>query len=429
MLPHPASTAIGSFQPPVASTPKGFPLAYDAAVVELRERLAQAVGSHAQADVTVGSLLSGGLDSSSLVALLTRGAGRAEHPTFSFGFRGAEAPFDELRYVDQLVRRDGLRNHETSLDATWLTGNLRNVVRALEEPPLAPAALGQYRVFELARAHGVKVVLDGQGADEILGGYAYHQRELLLDRLQRGRLLELRRELRAIARRQSCASWRVLAELFGRPAAARLVPPRRDWLDPDYGMSGTDDEGEALASASADPSRLNRRLYFDVRWGNAKLILAYADRSAMAHSVEARVPYFDRQLVEFAFSLPDHYKVGDGERKRILRDVARPYLPAEITERPDRTGFAVPDERLMRDGVGLAAREVVLDPRRSPAPASWLVRCDGWPTTGRMVGARPAGRSGERTRSASGGPSSTSRWADASCPCAGQARSMKEGAA
>src|SRR5262249_14940140 len=110
-----------------------------------------------------------------------------------------------------------------------------------------------------------------------------------------------------------------------------------------------------------DPSRLNRRLHFDVKWGNAKIILAYADRSAMAHSVEARVPYFDRRVVEFAFSLPDSYKVGRGERKRILRDVARQTLPAEITERRDGAGFALPEARLMR-ALWPSLRERVLDP-------------------------------------------------------------------
>jgi len=77
-------------------------------------------------------------------------------------------------------------------------------------------------------------------------------------------------------------------------------------------------------------------------------MLGYSDKNAMAHSVEARVPYFDRKLVEFAFSLPDTFKVGHGERKRILRDVARDRVPPEITERRDRMGFALPDGELIR---------------------------------------------------------------------------------
>jgi asparagine synthase (glutamine-hydrolysing) len=344
--------------------PDRFALAYPDAVAELAARLSAAVASHDVADVQVGALLSGGLDSSTIVSLLTqlsRAEGR-ERPTFSFGLRDAGPALDELQYVDGLVRRDGLVNHTTGIDAAWVAEHAGRVVRALEEPPLAPAALAQHRVFELSREHGCTVVLDGQGADEILGGYAYHQRLLLLDRAARGRLNELRRELWAIARRQACSPLDVLSAFFLRPAAARLAITRRDWLSPDYGADGRDPElRAALEDGKGDPSRLNRRLHFDVKWGNAKLILAFADRNAMAHSVEARVPYFDRGLVEFAFSLPDRYKVGDGDRKRILRDVARPRLTPEITERAGRTGFAVPDERLMRDGVWRAARARVLD--------------------------------------------------------------------
>jgi asparagine synthase (glutamine-hydrolysing) len=113
--------------------------------------------------------------------------------------------------------------------------------------------------------------------------------------------------------------------------------------------------------ASRDGGRhrsiVNRRLHHDVKWGNAKIILGYADKSAMHFSIEARVPYFDRQLVEFAFTLPAEFKVGAGSRKRILRDFARRFLPSEITERRDRMGFATPDAAWLRASLWPAVRE------------------------------------------------------------------------
>jgi asparagine synthase (glutamine-hydrolysing) len=341
--------------------PAGFPLSYPDAVRELSTRLAEAVASHRVSDVGLGSLLSGGLDSATLVSLLAereRAEGRRS-PTFSFGFRDAAPEACELPYVDALVRHEGLENHETGMDADWVAAHAPRVVRALEEPPLALPALAQYRVFELCRDHGATVVFDGQGADEILGGYAYHQRDLLLDRLARGRLAEAGREAAAIAAAQGGGLRTLLASYFARPAAARLSGERPPWLASAYGGRDEPPAREQL-DTNGDPSRLNRRLHFDVKWGNAKIILGYADRSAMAHSVEARVPYFDRRLVEFAFSLPDSYKVGRGERKRILRDVARERLPRAITERADRAGFAVPEARLMR-GAWPALCERVLD--------------------------------------------------------------------
>ena len=334
---------------------------------EARERfessLVEAVRSHSVADVTVGSLLSGGLDSSILAQILS-GLARAEGkecPTFSFGYRGRDVPFCELRYVDRLVEQERLENYDTTMDAAWVGENVDRVVRSLEEPPLGIAALAQYRIFELCRQHGTTVVLDGEGADEILAGYSYHQRLLLTDRLRRGRLRAFAGELRAIAARQAQSALSVLDEYFLGPVLRR-VKKTAEWTAPGYGARP--DPAELLSSRadhSRDDSLVNRRLYFDVRWGNVKLVLNYTDKSAMAHSVEARVPYFDRALVELAFSLPDHHKVGAGDRKRILRDAARHRLPPQITERADRMGFATPDHEMLRGGLWPAVREALGD--------------------------------------------------------------------
>jgi asparagine synthase (glutamine-hydrolysing) len=332
---------------------------YEDARERFEAALRAAVASHGVADVTVGSLLSGGLDSSTLARLLSdqaRSTGR-ESPTFSFGFRGQDVPFCELRYVDALVRQERLQNHETTLDASWVAQNVGRVVRTLEEPPLGMPALAQYRVFELCRAHGSTVVLDGEGADEVLAGYPYHQRLLVADRVRRLRLGDVARELRAIAAREGRGPLDVAREYFVDPLRRRAARPA-PWTPPDYGERPFREELlAARADAGQDASLVNRRLYFDVRWGNVKLVLGYTDKSAMAHSVEARVPFFDRALVELAFSLPDHHKVGGGDRKRILRDLARRLLPSEITERADRMGFGTPDQALFKSGLLATARE------------------------------------------------------------------------
>jgi asparagine synthase (glutamine-hydrolysing) len=218
-------------------------------------------------------------------------------------------------------------------------------------------ALAQYRIFELCRKKDCTVVLDGEGADEVLAGYPYHQRMLLVDRLRRGRLADFSRELKAIARREARGAAAVLADYFLAPIARRRG--RRDgWLSP---RSVPRCDPMAQVDSSPDPSLVNRRLFFDLRWGNAKLVLSYTDKTSMAHSIEARVPYFDRRLVEFAFSLPDEFKVGNGDRKRILRDVARERIPHEITERADRMGFGTPDGWLLRGEMWPSVKSAVLD--------------------------------------------------------------------
>ena len=337
------------------------PRTYGDALEEFGSILSSAVESHRVADVTVGSLLSGGLDSAVLTSLLsdiTRPEG-LESPTFSFGFREAAPRFCELSYVDDMVRQKRLVNFETTFDSRWISDHSGAVIRALEEPPLGMPALAQYRVFELCRAKDCTVVLDGEGADEVLAGYPYHQRLLLVDRLRGRRLADFARELGAIARRESRGAAAVLAGYFLAPLARRRA--RRDrWLSP---RSVPASDSMASVDSSPDPSLVNRRLYSDLLWGNAKLVLSYTDKSAMAHSVEARVPYFDRRLVEFAFSLPDEFKVGNGDRKRILRDVARARVPREITERADRMGFGTPDGWLLRGEMWPRVKDTVLDPR------------------------------------------------------------------
>jgi asparagine synthase (glutamine-hydrolysing) len=328
---------------------------YRAAGERFADLLRDAVRTHAVADVPVGALLSGGLDSSSLAATLAAVSG-AHHPTFSFGIRGAAGGLDELPYAEAVARAHGLANHQAGMDGAWVARRGPAAIAAMDEPPLALPALAQYRTFELCREHGATVVLDGQGADEVLGGYPYHQRVLLADRIRRRRFGAAAREMAAIARREHVATARVAAAL-ALPVVARRLRRRPRWLaEPPARDSAA--VRHAVADRGRDPSALNRQLYWDVRWGNVKIVLGYTDRNAMAHSVEARVPFFDRALVEFAFAQPDHFKVGGGQRKRILRDVARAFLPPEVTERPVRMGFAAPAGPLL-DGLRSAARPAV----------------------------------------------------------------------
>jgi asparagine synthase (glutamine-hydrolysing) len=207
-------------------------------------------------------------------------------------------------------------------------------------------AFAQFRVFELCARHGATVVLDGQGSDEITAGYQYHQRAFMKERLLNGQPLAMLSELRAVARRDRRSAVGLFGEYFVRPYLRRRSPLL--WVT----NGGSHDDAAEFTFAANDYGQdrllVNRMLYFDVRWGNVKIVLGYCDRNAMAHSVEARVPYFDRAFVELLFSLPDTYKIGHGDRKRLLRDIARRHVPSEITERGDRMGFGTPDEEMIR---------------------------------------------------------------------------------
>ena len=321
---------------------------YDDAVSELDELLERAVASHRVADVRVGGLMSGGLDSSTLLSYVDDPSFR----TMSLSFRDAAPQVCEMPYVEAMLRRKPFDHAEITFDAAWVARNADRVLHALEEPPLGMPALAQFRVFELCRERGVTVVLDGQGADEILAGYPYHQRALLKDRLVSRRFGSFVHELRAAASEQRRNPVALAHELFIAPRF-RAKPQSQPWIAPTAPARAFDPEVQrANRDRGRDASLLNQQLHFDVRRGNVQIVLGYGDRNAMAHSVEARVPYFDRALVEFAFSLPDAFKGGNGSRKRVLRDVARRRgVPPEITERRDRLGFGVPDERMLREGL------------------------------------------------------------------------------
>lgn len=348
------------------------PPRYEEAVDRFESLLRDSVASHRIADVKVGSLLSGGLDSSTLAVMLSEfdDAGGRQFPTFSFGFRAREPEVDEMPYVDAVAQHSHLVNHETTFDTDWIRENVDRVTYTLEEPLLGIQPLAQHRVLQLARERGSTVLFDGQGADELFAGYPYHQRLYLVDLWRRRRFGTFARELRATTAHEGKSSVAFFVREMVIPSVARRVKPDRlpDWIDPSYATRTDREFLDAMRDRGRDGSDVNRQIHFDVRWGNAKTILGFGDRNGMAHSLEVRVPFFDRKLVEFAMTLPDYYKVGRGDRKRILRDVGRRRLPARITERPDRVGFALPTQKWMRNGLRQSAQDSVTDSSFRSAP-------------------------------------------------------------
>jgi asparagine synthase (glutamine-hydrolysing) len=318
--------------------------AFPEACSRLEKLLRSAVDLERRASVPVGSLLSGGLDSSLLASMQAELLGAsASVRTVSLVMEGVGTDLYESRYVNDVVRHRSLESLRVSLDADWVRGNAAKVARVQGEPPAGMAVLGQYRVFEGAAESGMRVLLDGQGADELFAGYPRHQDELLLDRLLGGRLADLGRELRALNREQPG----FLRGFLGRALVARA---RRRFPCPAYAWLRVDGVPRLRAPGgrSRDASRLNRALYADVTGTNLKAVLAITDRNSMAHSIEARVPYLDHRIVELAFQLPDHYKAGAGLRKRVLREVARGHLPASVVSRRDKIGFGMPEREWIR---------------------------------------------------------------------------------
>ncbi|MGE3538140.1 MAG: asparagine synthase (glutamine-hydrolyzing) [Candidatus Tectimicrobiota bacterium] len=341
------ATAIESPARPMPSFPEACAL--------FEELLRTTVAAHSVAQVPLGCLLSGGLDSSTLAALLRAGQApsQAALPSFSLVMRGYP-DLDESPHIHAVCRHLKLPNFQTTLDAAWLQAQMATISWTHEEPLIGPAWVAQYCIYRYAASHGMRVILDGQGADEFLAGYPRHQYALWHDRLSRKQFGALGQEL-------ACLIYTNPSLLFegARRLGQRLCQRWREqhrgsqeyaWLSRDMRADDTAHPPEAPASVAGYPhSRLHQMLAYDIQYGNLKTVLAVGDRNSMAHAIESRVPYLDHRLIEFAFQVPEHYKIGRGLRKRLLRRVAARYLPARVVYRGDRIGFGLPVSQWLRD--------------------------------------------------------------------------------
>jgi asparagine synthase (glutamine-hydrolysing) len=313
----------------------------------LRERLAEAVTLRLRADVPVGTCLSGGLDSSSVVALGSRQLA-APMDAYSVAYDEGEL-YDERRFMELVVRETGARHHLVVPTADALFERLERVVRAQQEPAAGPGIVSQWHVMQLAAGRGAKVLLDGQGGDELFGGYfAFYYPLVVQDLWRAGRRADAWRFARtamAAGHRPLEVAGRVLEPLVPRA----LFKAARARLGTGSGWERvlTDDFRRSFAVPPPPrpgrfPDRLTSRLYWDLVRDILPSLLRYEDRNSMAFSIEARVPFLDVHLVELAFAMPGAIKAADALTKQVLRRAMRGIVPDPILDRTDKRGFETP---------------------------------------------------------------------------------------
>ncbi|MGD9736941.1 MAG: asparagine synthase (glutamine-hydrolyzing) [Solirubrobacterales bacterium] len=340
----------------------------EALATELQETLRDSVRAHLVADVPVGVLLSGGVDSGALTALAA-----AESPerlkTFSIGFE--ESGFDELERARLVAERFGTDHHELIVrpDAVQL---LPKLVEAFDEPFGDSSALPTYLVSELA-AGEVKVALSGEGGDELFGGYYTYVADLLAPRI--GRLAALSAPLvEALPSSDARVGFDYKAKRFARAAAlADPLERHHAWKE-----IFSPESRQALLDGRApawDPLDLYRERYAETAGAEplARLqdvdlgiyladdLLVKTDRLSMAHSLELRVPFLDSLVAGFAAALPTSMKVRGFAKKRLLRRAVAPLLPKEIVG-GRKQGFSIPLAAWLRGPLEPFAREVLAAP-------------------------------------------------------------------
>lgn len=337
----------------------------DAAVSRLDQALGHAVSANLVADVPVGALLSGGVDSGLITALAAERTTDGHLHTFSAGF--GDPRVDELPAARATARHLGTDHHEVIVDPGDFISLWSPLTRHRDAPLSEPADVAVYRLAEAAREH-VKVILSGEGSDELFAGYPKYRLaraaslSLMLPHRSRSALASLvepaverlghrartaLRAFRASGRDEQLRSW---FAPFSELERARLL-----------GRPPTDGRGVPWRSHEVPSDALHAMLWTDSQAWLADNLLERGDRMAMAASVELRPPFLDEEVVELAFQLPGTVKQRRRVGKWVVREVARRHLPAPVVERK-KAGFKVPLDAWFRGGLRDLSRDLLTAP-------------------------------------------------------------------
>jgi asparagine synthase (glutamine-hydrolysing) len=342
---------------------EAWPAANGAGSVEhVRELLERSVAKRMMSDVPIGAFLSGGLDSSTNVALMSRLTAQPLR-TFSIGFEGFGTAdnFHDLPFARTVARRFGCRHDETMITAEDCRQSVPDLVAAQDEPMGDPACLPMHFVAQAAKQRGVTVVMVGEGSDEIFGGYPDMTRLIASHDGRWRRLRRLPRLIRKGLYRGARAAGVDVgrADVLRRLSAGEPFYWGLDIVFSDlekrrlYRPAGTaSQDSSAAASVIAgyysdlsryrpDADFLQQMSYVELSNRLPELLLMRVDKLSMAHSLEARAPFLDHELVSYGLSLPQVSKISGGETKKVLKEAVSGLVPAEIVQRP-KQGFRVP---------------------------------------------------------------------------------------
>ena len=327
------------------------------ALEQFNHLFTKSVKRRLRSDVAIGTSLSGGLDSSSVVSVINelqttlRQAQDYKSQTFTAVFPGYEK--DESVFSKQIVDKFNLQQFTVNISPDEMMSDWEKLCYHQEEPFGSASIYAQYKVYELAKQHNVKVLLDGQGADETLAGYhkyyKWYWQELFRNRkLFRSKELKAAKEMNV---KEKFGFKNIIAAYFPGFATVTLENQyllkaiRHEDLTKDFVKL----QSKEAYYTTPDHFTLNGVLHFNTCTHGLEELLRYADRNSMAHGREVRLPFLSHELVEFIFSLPANFKIRNGWTKWILRESMVKGLPAEITWRRDKVGFEPPQKSWMEN--------------------------------------------------------------------------------
>jgi asparagine synthase (glutamine-hydrolyzing) len=323
-----------------------------ALVDEFTDLFDSSVRLRLRSDVPIGTCLSGGLDSSSIVAtvadIVSAGASRQNHeqvPRLAFHARFPADGIDESAFAEAVASRSGVRLIHRTPSGDPLLAAILPVLRAQGEPYGGASINAQYAVMSAAHDEGLKVLLDGQGADELLGGYLRYLGVRAAGLLRSGDPLGALSEMRNQVARGTMSPSGAIASAIrgavpgGTVEAVRASSRGRFGIRPGPSLRGV----QPLTTPRTMPGTLLAGcLWQALTTDSLPALLRYEDRNSMAFGVEARVPFLDVRLIEMAVRLPDRLRIDRGVTKAILRLAMKGRIPEEVRDRRDKLGFVAP---------------------------------------------------------------------------------------
>ncbi len=344
-------------------------ISYEEAKHKLKEKLLESIRIRLMSEVPLGVFLSGGLDSSAIVGLMSE---LVTQPikTFSVGYKN-EPESSELGYADIIAKKFKTEHHEFYLEPDDLFGSIETLLDHCDEPLVESAGIALFKLSKLAKPKAT-VILSGEGSDEILAGYPIYSKMKKLERIHCfARLIPgfLKNRIADSVNEKTAKYVDWVSEPFEkrfRSVSYDLSDSvkRRIYSESQAAasMKAFDAYFAGLHAKVAGATPLRKMMYIDIKSWLAEDILLKADRMTMAASIEMRAPFLDHELMEFCLSLPDEYKLQNGVGKKILRDIVGPILPEEIIYRKKR-GFPVPLTSWFRNELHEQAKSLLTSPK------------------------------------------------------------------
>lgn len=324
---------------------------YQEKTIEFRERLIDSLRLHMRSDVEVGACLSGGIDSSSITSIVGHLYPDVDFRTFTIYYAGENA-VDERPFVKSILQKyPHIRNVDYSPQKEALRECFHRMCYHIDVPTNWSSDISQYYVMELAGRHKMKVLLDGQGSDEFLGGYMHSFYRLIGNELRQGHLATATRLFRDHRTNQEFGM-KKSADVWAKSMMSAVFTEQQlysmEYRHFHPYLHRDPDRNAPFRLADRFPDKLDNFLYNLIFQTLLPSLLHFEDRNSMAFSIESRVPFLDHRLVEFGFRLKSEDRIRNGVTKSILRDSMRGILPDEILNRSDKKGFTTPGAHWLR---------------------------------------------------------------------------------